>query len=147
MQWISSFFLKSWKLSHTISEKCWNFIASKMLEIKSWHLTWGGPNSNSILLEIFFQKNFHSKVQEIRNKKLFEVLKPFVCLPLTWTEFFSLQLTIVTSISSIRFKRKIWPLSHKNEIPKWLRRNQIILLPSYFPDSLTSILHYVDNWH
>ena len=30
-------------LSYSISEKCWKFIASKKLEIKSRHLTWGGP--------------------------------------------------------------------------------------------------------
>ena len=42
-------------------------------------------------------------------------------------------------VSSIRFKRKIWPLSHKNEIAKWLRWNQIILLPSI---SLIHLLLY-----
>ena len=42
MQWISSIFSKCWKLCYSFSEKCWKFIASKMLEIESWHLTWGG---------------------------------------------------------------------------------------------------------
>ena len=32
-------FWKCWKLCSNISEKCWKFIASKMLEIKSQHLT------------------------------------------------------------------------------------------------------------
>ena len=44
MQWISSTFFKCWKLSYSIPKKCWKFIASKILEIKSWHLTWVGPN-------------------------------------------------------------------------------------------------------
>ena len=43
MQWISSIFWKCWKLCYSISEKCWKFIASKMLQIKSRHLTWCGP--------------------------------------------------------------------------------------------------------
>ena len=44
MQWISSIFWKCWKLClYSISKKCCKFIASKMLEIKSWRLTWGGP--------------------------------------------------------------------------------------------------------
>ena len=38
-------FWKCWKLCSSISEKCWKFIASKMLEIKSRHLTWGGPKT------------------------------------------------------------------------------------------------------
>ena len=42
MQWISSIFRKCLNLIYSISKKC---IASKMLEIKSWHLTWGGPSS------------------------------------------------------------------------------------------------------
>ena len=41
MQWISSIYWKCYKLNSSISEKCWKFIASKMLEIKSRHLTWG----------------------------------------------------------------------------------------------------------
>ena len=32
-----------YKLNSSIYEKCWKFIASKMLEIKSRHLTWVGP--------------------------------------------------------------------------------------------------------
>ena len=43
MQWISTIFWKCYKLNSSIFKKCWKFIASKMLEIKSWHLTWGGP--------------------------------------------------------------------------------------------------------
>ena len=43
MKWISSIFWKCWQLFYSISKKCWKFIASKMLEIKSCHLTWGGP--------------------------------------------------------------------------------------------------------
>ena len=50
MQWISSIFCKCYKLNSSISEKCWKFIASKMLEIKSWHLTWGGPMILGLLL-------------------------------------------------------------------------------------------------
>ena len=47
MQWISSIFWKCWKLCYSISKKCWKFIASKMIEIKSQHMTWGGGNSYS----------------------------------------------------------------------------------------------------
>ena len=43
MQWISSIFWKCYKLNSSISQKCWKFIASKMLEIESQHLTWVGP--------------------------------------------------------------------------------------------------------
>ena len=42
MQWISSFFRKCYNIISSISKKCWKFIASKMLEIKSRHLTWVG---------------------------------------------------------------------------------------------------------
>ena len=38
-----SIFWKCCKIIASISKKCWKFIASKMLEIKSWHLTWVGP--------------------------------------------------------------------------------------------------------
>ena len=38
-----AFFWKCWKLCYSISEKCWKFITSKILEIKSQHLTWVGP--------------------------------------------------------------------------------------------------------
>ena len=48
MQWISDIFQKSYKLDSSISKKCWKFIASKMLEIKSQHLTWGGPYSHDM---------------------------------------------------------------------------------------------------
>ena len=40
---ISSIFWKCYKLNSSIPKKCWKFIASKMLEIKYWHLTWVGP--------------------------------------------------------------------------------------------------------
>ena len=46
MQWISNIFWKSWNLIYGISEKYQKFIIYKMLEIKSQHLTWGGPNSS-----------------------------------------------------------------------------------------------------
>ena len=49
MQWISSIFWKCWKLCYySNSQKWWNFIASKMLEIKSRRLTWVGPKRKSM---------------------------------------------------------------------------------------------------
>ena len=53
MQWITSIFQKRLNLSYSISEKCWKFIASKMLEIKSQHLTWVGPLCVNVL-QMFF---------------------------------------------------------------------------------------------
>ena len=47
MQWICDFFGKCLILIFSISKKCLKFIASKMLEIKSQHLTWGGPKCNT----------------------------------------------------------------------------------------------------
>ena len=43
MQWISGIFWKCLNSIYSISKKCLEFIASKMLEIKSRHFTWGGP--------------------------------------------------------------------------------------------------------
>ena len=46
---VSSIFWKCWKLYYySISQKWWNFIASKKLEIKSRHLTWVGPKRKSM---------------------------------------------------------------------------------------------------
>ena len=57
MKWISSIFWKCWQLFCSISKKCRKFIASKMLEIKSRHLTWGEPYitySGYIVVEMQF---------------------------------------------------------------------------------------------
>ena len=58
-------FWKCWKLCHSISKKCWKFIASKILEIKSRHLTWVGPLSHNHFINIFMircNKNFIAQI-------------------------------------------------------------------------------------
>ena len=41
IQLISSIFRKCCNIISIFPKKCWKFIASKMIEINTWHLTWG----------------------------------------------------------------------------------------------------------
>ena len=45
-EWISSIFGKCWNLCYSISQNMLEIHTKKMLLLKSWHLTWGGPIRN-----------------------------------------------------------------------------------------------------
>ena len=71
-------FWKCYKLNSNISENCWKFIASKMLELKSQHLTWGGPYTDLVFLKkilIGISGGTNSKISnfEHSNSGIFEL--------------------------------------------------------------------------